>query len=73
MNTITLDAPAHWASAIVNLDYSGLEKSDRAELNNWLLNNGLSFSDCLTCSDVSFFGQFEGKGCELLSYTWGAK
>lgn len=54
MNTQTLTAPSHWASAIVNHDYSGLEGGDAGALNTFLALNGLSFSDCLTCKPVGF-------------------
>ena len=60
INTDNIDAPAHWASAIVNRDYSGLDQSETKALNTFLLNNGLSFVDCLMCSNEPFIGQFQG-------------
>lgn len=47
-------APAFWASAIINLDYSGLSDKDKKELNLFLLEQDLSFSDCLTCQEYGF-------------------
>jgi hypothetical protein len=54
MKTITLTAPSAWASAIMNMDYSGLSKEDIGQLNTFLALNNLSFSDCLTCEDAGF-------------------
>lgn len=45
MKTLTLTAPRHWASAIVNMDYSGLNDTDKSQLNTFLANNSLSFSE----------------------------
>jgi len=52
--TMTITAPAHWASAILNMDYSGLEKEEIGQVNNFLLDNGFSFSDCLDCEYIGF-------------------
>jgi hypothetical protein len=40
-------APVVWAAAIYSHDYSALTKEQVAECNNWLLDNGLSFLDCV--------------------------
>jgi len=71
LKTQTLTAPALWASAMVNMDYSGLTKEDTAELNNWLLDNGLSFVDCLNCSD-EYISRFDGQLCNVCDYTYKA-
>lgn len=69
--TFTVTMPAYWASAIINHDYSGLEKSDRAELNNFLANYTpcLSFADCLDVGD-EYIGKFDGKLCNVADYTY---
>ena len=54
METITLIAPSAWANAIVNCDYSGLEKEDRVAINHFLTDNDLSFVDCLSCEDYGY-------------------
>lgn len=69
MNTQQVTAPAAWASAIVNHDYSGLSKEETATLNNWLLDNGLSFVDCLDCSE-EYTGRFNGLLCTVTDYTF---
>ena len=61
--------PAIWASAIINLDYSGLSETDRKELNNYLIDNGLSFRDALDCSD-QYTGRFNGLLTEVCDYTY---
>jgi len=54
MKTLSVFAPESWASAIVNLDYSGLSDDDRKNLNTFLTQQGLSFSDCLDCKEAGF-------------------
>lgn len=51
---IEVIAPSAWASAIVNCDYSGLEKQEISTLNNWLLEQGVYPVDCVYCEDVGF-------------------
>jgi hypothetical protein len=66
-----LNAPSNWASPIINLDYSGLEDSERGHVNTWLGFNDLSFSDCLNCDPLGV-GEFEGVTCNLSTYTFKA-
>lgn len=54
MKTFTLTAPSHWASAIMNRNYSGLSKEETSQLNTFLAINSVSFSDCLHCEDAGF-------------------
>jgi len=61
--------PARWSSAIINFDYSGLDKEECAKLNNTLANNGLSFTDCLHVSE-EFYAQFDGLGDTVADYTF---
>lgn len=51
---ISVFAPEHWASAIINLDYSGLSDKDKKDLNTFLALQGLSFCDCLDCKEAGF-------------------
>ena len=50
----TLVAPSAWASAIVNMDYSGLSPDDVKAVNTFLAREGFSFYDCLTSEDAGF-------------------
>jgi hypothetical protein len=63
--------PAHWASALINLDYSGLDQVDRAELNNFLVSHApcLSFVDCLDVG-AEYIGRFAGKLCNVADYVY---
>ena len=70
MKTQTIIAPAHWASAIVNLDYSGLDNTDIRVLNKYLLDNDVLFKDCLTCSETEQLNKFNGELCMTLEYTF---
>ena len=49
MKTVTI--PSIYASALINVDYSGLNKNDITTLNNELLKNDVLFSDCIGNSD----------------------
>jgi len=69
MKTIILTMPAHWASALMNLDYSGLDKEERSKLNNFLSLNDLSFVDCRGISNP-YIGKFNGLLCEVADYTY---
>lgn len=69
MGTLTITTytlPAHWASALINADNSGLTDSEKLELNTWLEDHKPGY--CVDCSEESFFGRFGGMGCELLEY-----
>ena len=72
MKTQTIIMPANWASAIVNLDYSGLDDTEIGKLNTHLLLNDLSFKDCLMCSDTEYINNFNGELCMTLEYTFEA-
>ena len=39
METTTLTLPAHWASALVNADFSGMSNREIVEVENWQDNN----------------------------------
>ena len=67
------DAPAHWASALVNGDYSGLTDQDKQELRNFLGRENLSAGSCVACSEHSFTGKFDGLLTELLEYTFDTR
>ena len=73
--TVQLTAPSAWASALINLDYSGLVDLDRKALNTWLAMRGLSFSDCLDAQDAGFMWvhdahEFMPVGAECSTYTF---
>jgi hypothetical protein len=67
----TVTMPAHWASALINMDYSGLSADDRTELNNFLVSHEpcLSFVDCLDVG-AEYIGRFAGKLCNVADYVY---
>lgn len=64
-----INMPSLWASAIVNHEYSLLDKDDIKALNKELLNNDVSFCDCVECSEP-FVGLISGAYCELITYSF---
>ena len=60
--------PAYWASYLINNNASGLNDTDKANCDNWRKENNPG--NCVDCSDESFFGTFNGLGCDLLQYTF---
>jgi len=67
-----IHAPAHWASALINGDYSGLELSDVAALNNWLYQERgkTQLFYCVNVSDETFIARFRGLQTVLATYTF---
>lgn len=67
----TSGLPAHWASALINGDTSGLSlcPGDLAEFNEWAAQNpGLLHP--ASCSDEPFIGRWDGLICEMLTYSY---
>lgn len=69
IKTVTLQLPSHWASALVNGDFSGLSDVEKKELNGFLSENP-HLGSCLDCSDVSELARYEGLLCDVLTYTF---
>ena len=62
--TVTL--PAHWASALVNGDYTGLNAIEHREVTAWLIENKhLSIVSCDNYPELTFFN---GLMCDCLNY-----
>lgn len=55
IDRITFVLPAHWASALINGDFSGLEDEEQHELNEWYETQSacLRPGEHIECSDVS--------------------
>ena len=62
----TYDLPAHWASYLINGDCSGLEPEDIELCDTKTKDLG----SCVDVSEDTFFGQFNGLGCDLATYTF---
>ena len=71
--TDKIDAPAYWASYLINGDASGLTDAEEAECDRWVEGLGSGWS-VVGCAEESHFGRFffavEGRelGCDLLEY-----
>lgn len=72
MKIQTIIMPAYWASALVNLDYSGLDDVEIYQLKEYLHDNDLSIGDCLMCSEFEQINTFNGKLCMTLEYSFEA-
>jgi hypothetical protein len=75
IKTATFDAPAFWASALINGDESSFDyygKESKEEFDQWFELMLKAFNGKLYvvgCSEEPHFGRFNGKGCDLLTYT----
>ncbi len=67
----THDLPAHWASALINGDTSGLSlcPGDLAEFLAWSEQNP-ELAQPVSCSDEPFIGRWNGLICEMLTYSY---
>jgi len=63
---LTVDLPSYWASYLINGDASGMSQLEFDHCNCRTKNLGY----CSGCSDESYFGRFDGLGCDLLTYTF---
>lgn len=76
MKTEILTLPAHWACALINGDFSGLEESEAQELEAWqnaASAEGLGF--CIDASQESSFTVYHDASeyalaCDCLDFTF---
>ncbi len=74
METMTLSAPAYWASYLINGDSSGLEPSDKTACDAWIESEGLGLP--VDCDCDEFFAwrhdafRFMPLGATCLDYTF---
>lgn len=69
IKTISVKLPAHWASALVNGDYSGLSDVEEKEIREFLAENP-HLGHCLDCGDSPELARYEGLLCDVLTYTF---
>ena len=65
--TVEIDAPAHWGSALVNRDESGLGESEAACVKDWVGKQGVGWP--VSMSDP-FMGRHEGLLTEMATYSF---
>lgn len=64
-----VDLPAHWASALINGDHTGLSDQEADELLAWLGDNP-NLGECLTCTETPEPKKFNGLLTEVLTYVF---
>jgi len=64
-HTVVIDAPANWASALINNDWTGLEPEEQAQARQWLADEGIGRP--VSCSE-DFTGRWRGQYCQLVPY-----
>ena len=72
--TENVTLPAHWASALINSDYSGCTDSEEKAINSFLADNP-QYGGCLSCSENSELRQYgdcfaNQKLTDCLEYTF---
>jgi len=76
MKTEILTLPAHWACALINGDFSGLEESEAQELETWQsAASAEGFGFCIDASEEPFFNtSHDARGfvlpCDCLNFTF---
>jgi len=66
MKTQIINLPAFFASALINDDYSGLEDGDIKMVQDFINDNPKL--NCVDVAEDSFFGLYNGIGCELSEF-----
>ena len=73
--TETFQLPAYWASALINLDYTGLDDADEQALDQWIFHN--AFGKCaVAVSEETQFLKYHDAidqgvlACDCLEYTF---
>lgn len=75
MDTIKFTLPAHWASALINGDFSGLDEAEDAAVRYWLDTEPDIGGDALDCTDEPEFLRHydaDGLACDCLTFTFPA-
>lgn len=62
-----ISLPAHWASALINGDYSGCSDVEQKEINDWI-NDNPHYGPCHGCSEQTELEHFDGLQTDCLKY-----
>jgi hypothetical protein len=68
LEVYTFEAPAHWASALINGDTSSFSDADEAEFNAWLASHPEQARDVVSCEGESFIRRWNGLLTDMLEY-----
>lgn len=64
--------PVYWASALINNDFSGLNKEDENKIHSFLERNNIQLHHVRECSEESYFSKYNDANemaCDVLEYT----
>ncbi|ODU95487.1 MAG: hypothetical protein ABT24_12110, partial [Thiomonas sp. SCN 64-16] len=67
LKTVEIEAPAHWASALINRDESGLQKEEVAHVKAWVAEQGIGWP---VSSSETFIGRHDGLLTEMATYSF---
>ena len=70
MSTITVVGFSHWASALINNDFSGLDQDDIDDLQDWLAFEGVENADCVDAVEIGFVRDVNGIGGDASEFTF---
>jgi len=68
VTTETYNLPTYWACALINGDYEGLTLDEEQDLNTFLKEENPGY--CVEVSEESYFGRYNGLGCDMSTYTF---
>ena len=68
MKTRMATLPEYWASALINMDYSGLDEDEEREVKQWMEDNLERGEDVVSCSEHPFITSFNGLLTNCLEY-----
>ena len=68
LTPVEVDAPAAWASALINNDYSGLDAQEVQTVKRWLQEQ--PGRDPVSVSETTRIGRFNGLQTEMATYTF---
>jgi hypothetical protein len=68
LESYTFEAPAYWASALINGDLTSFNDDDEREFAAWLETHPDEAREVVDCSTDSFDRVWEGKLTEMFEY-----
>jgi hypothetical protein len=72
-STETYILPAHWASALINDDYTGYSDAEHSEISNWLFANKEHLGSCIDVSEDNWFAPSNDAhtlACDVATFTF---
>ncbi len=69
LESYDFEAPAHWASALINGDCTSFSDDEQVEFDAWCEANPELARDVVDCSEETFDRRFNGLIHEMLTYS----